>query len=138
MLGGLNFSSFDRVRLIASQRLILFLWVVKLFISISWLTSVLPLLDGPFLFEWEPQEEVSGTRLESPGLRALIYTWLRSDAFGRLNGRRSASILSPSLTSSALHMLAGYLWSSSSRSLGNLSTCATPVASLATVFMVFS
>ena len=97
-----------------------------------------PLLDGPFLFEWEPQEEVSGTRLESPGLRALIYTWLRSDAVGRLNGRHSASILSPSLTSSALRMLAGYLWSSSSRSLGNLSTCATSVASLATVFMVFS
>ena len=95
-------------------------------------------MDGPFLFEWEPQEEVSGTRLESPGLRALIYTWLRSDAFGRLNGRHSASILSPSLTSLALRMLAGYLWSSSSRSLGNLSTCATPVASLATVFMVFS
>ena len=65
-----------------------------------------PLLDGPFLFEWEPREEVSGTRLESPGLRALIYTWLRSDAFGRLNGRHSASILSPSLTSLALRMLA--------------------------------
>ena len=113
--------------------------MVKLFISKSRLTSVLPLLDGPFLFEWEPQEEVSGTRLESPGLRALIYTWLRSDAFGRLNGRHSASILSPSLTSSALRMLAGgYRWSSSSRFLGNLSTCATSVASLATVFMVFS